>query len=72
MSEIVSADQIEISVRLGTPMREIEQLIIEQVIGMTGGSIAKAAAKLDLSFATVYRRIQSYKAKDMQDKHEGS
>lgn len=52
-----------LSAQLGQPLRDIERAVIEQTIANNNGSIPRAAKVLDVSPSTIYRKMESWRAK---------
>lgn len=48
-------------VRIGTPLRDVERLLIENTLLATGGNKTDAAKVLGISLKTLYNKLNSYK-----------
>ena len=60
-----SAPQSEITdSKVVRPLWEVEQGVIEHAIKLCDGNIPKAAAQLEISASTIYRKRQSWETKD--------
>ncbi len=49
----------ELKVPLGTPMREIQEMVIDQTLNITGGNKEKAAKILGVAARTIYRHLKA-------------
>ncbi len=56
----VAARSNTVSVTLGTPLREIERIVIEQTLAFAGNNKAKAARMLGLSRKGLHNKLQAY------------
>ena len=70
MQAIESANQAANLVELdwieGRTLDQIEKMVVEQAISNCGGSVTKAAKKLDVSPSTLYRKREKWMADDEQ------
>ena len=55
------------SIIAGKSLKEIEKSVIETVIASTGGSVPKAAKKLDVSPSTLYRKREAWAAEQSDE-----
>jgi two-component system response regulator HydG len=46
-----------LSIAVGTPLEEIERLVIDETLKLTGGDKRKAAMLLGIAVRTIYRRL---------------
>ena len=53
-----------ITVRIGTPLEEIERRVTMATLARCGGVKKRAAATLGISLKTLYNRLEAYTAKD--------
>ncbi len=61
-----SSSRQAVNLLVGTPLAEIERALIEATIEHCGGSIPRAAKMLALSPSTIYRKIESWTARDQR------
>lgn len=57
-SEVEVSDGESITIKIGTPLREIEDLLIQKALELTGGDKARAAEILGINSRTVYRWLE--------------
>jgi two-component system repressor protein LuxO len=55
-----------IGLLVGTPLADVERALIEATIAHCGGSIPRAAKMLALSPSTIYRKIETWTARDQR------
>jgi two-component system response regulator HydG len=53
-----SADREVVSVAIGTPLEEVERLLIQETLRATGGNKRRAANLLGIAARTIYRKIE--------------
>ena len=49
-----------ITIEVGTPLREVERLLIEATLGQTGGNVSRSATILGIDRGTLYHKIEEY------------
>ena len=59
-----------VSIPLGQPMEEVERLVIEETLNMTGGDRRKTAEILGISYKTLYNKTKKYKNADGEEEEE--
>lgn len=61
-SPAANSSQVDLGGLIGHSLAEIERLVIEETIARNGGSVTKAAAVLDVSPSTLYRKRAAWES----------
>jgi two-component system response regulator AtoC len=56
-----------ITIALGSPMEEVERMVIEETLMMTDGDKKKTAEILGISYKTLYNKTKKYKDEDEEE-----